>query len=45
MYPTSAAFKTAVKTDHVVIAKAEVWSEDRKLIDLSIDTGKVSVNF
>ena len=44
MYPTSAAFKTAVKTDHIVIAKAEVWSDDRKLIDLSIDTGKVSVN-
>jgi hypothetical protein len=44
MYPTSAAFKTAVKTDHIVISKAEVWSEDRILLTLSIDTGKVSVN-
>ena len=44
MYPTSAAFKTAVKTDHIVISKAEVWSEDRKLLTLSIDTGKVSVS-
>jgi hypothetical protein len=43
MYPTSAAFKAAVLTDHVVISKAEIWSEDRKLIDLDIDTGKVSV--
>jgi hypothetical protein len=44
MYPTSAAFKTAVLTDHVVIAKAEVWASDRKLIDLEIDNGKVSVS-
>ena len=44
MYPTSAAFKTAVNADHVVIAKAEVWSLDRKLIDLEIDTGKVTVS-
>ena len=44
MYPTSAAFKTAVRADHVVIAKAEIWASDRKLIDLEIDTGKVSVS-
>ena len=44
MYPTSAAFKAAVRTDHVVIAKAEIWASDRKLIDLEIDTGKVSVS-
>ena len=43
MYPTSAAFKAAVLTDHIVISKAEVWSSDRKLIDFDIDTGKVSV--
>jgi hypothetical protein len=44
MFPTSAAFKAAVLTDHVVIAKAEVWSSERKLIDLEIDKGKVAVN-
>lgn len=44
MYPTSAAFKTAIKTNHKVIAKAEIWATDRKLIDLSINSGKVSVN-
>jgi hypothetical protein len=44
MYPTSAAFKAAVLTDHVVIAKAEVWASDRKLIDLEIDNGKVTVS-
>lgn len=44
MYPTSAAFKTAVVADHIVIGKAEIWSADRKLVDLDIDTGKVSVN-
>lgn len=44
MYPTSANFKTAVVTDHIVIAKAEVWSSDRKLIDLDFDKGKVNVS-
>jgi hypothetical protein len=44
MYPTSAAFKVAVKTNHRVVAKAEIWTDDRKLIDLDIDTGKVSVS-
>ena len=44
MYPTSAAFKAAVITNHKVVAKAEVWSADRKLLDLSIDSGRVTVN-
>ena len=44
MYPTSAAYKSAVVSNHTVIAKAEVWSEDRKLIDLDIDSGKVTVS-
>jgi len=44
MYPTTAKFKAAVQTNHRVIAKAEVWNADRKLIDLNIDNGKVSVN-
>jgi hypothetical protein len=44
MYPTSAAFKSAIISDHIVIAKAEVWSTERKLIDLEIDKGKVSVS-
>lgn len=43
MYPTSAAFKTAISGDHVVIAKAEIWSSDRKLLTLDIDTGSVKV--
>lgn len=44
MYPTSGAFKAAVITDHTVIAKAEVWNTERKLTDLDIDTGKVTVS-
>lgn len=44
MYPTSASYKSAVVADHTVIVKAEVWSSDRKLINLSIDKGKVSVS-
>ena len=45
MYPTTGAFKTAIASDHTVIAKAEVWNDDRKLLDLDIDDGKVTVNF
>jgi hypothetical protein len=43
MYPTSGAFKSAIVADHTVISKAEVWSTERKLTDLDIDTGKVTV--
>lgn len=44
MYPASAAFKSAVSTDHVVIAKAEVWNQDQKLTTLNIDKGSVKVD-
>jgi len=39
MYPASADFKTAVVTDHVVIAKAEVWNQDQKLTTINVDKG------
>ena len=44
MYPTSGAFKAAIITDHKVISKAEVWNTERKLLDLDLDSGKVTVN-
>lgn len=44
MYPTSAAFKAAVIANHKVVSKAEIWAEDRKLVDLNFDTGKVTVS-
>lgn len=44
MYPASAAFKAAVITDHVVIAKAEVWNQDQKLATLAIDKGSVKID-
>lgn len=44
MYPASAAFKAAVVTDHVVIAKAEVWNQDQKLATLNIDKGSVKID-
>jgi hypothetical protein len=44
MYPSSAAFKAAVRTDHIVIAKAEVWASDQKLQEINISEGSVSVN-
>jgi hypothetical protein len=43
MYPTSGDYRAAIGIDHKVIAKAEVWSSERKLLDLDIDKGKVSV--
>lgn len=44
MYPASAAFKAEVITDHVVIAKAEVWNQDQKLATLAIDKGSVKID-
>jgi hypothetical protein len=44
MYPASAAFKSAVITDHIVIAKAEVWNQDQRLTTLNIDKGSVKVD-
>jgi len=44
MYPASAALKAAILTDHIVIAKAEIWSSDQKLTTLNIDSGSVSIN-
>lgn len=44
MYPSSAAFKSAVRTNHIVIAKAEVWASDQKLQEINISEGSVSVN-
>jgi len=44
MYPSSAAFKEAVRNDHIVIAKAEVWASDQKLQEINISEGSVSVD-
>jgi hypothetical protein len=44
MYPASGEFKTAILSDHIVVSKAEVWNQDSKLIDLNIDTGKVTIS-
>ena len=44
MYPTTAKYKAAILLNHKVVARAEVWNSERKLIDLDIDSGKVSVN-
>jgi hypothetical protein len=44
MYPASGEFKTAILSDHIVVSKAEVWNQDSKLIDLNIDSGKVTVS-
>lgn len=44
MYPSSAALKTAILTDHVVISKAEVWASDQKLQEINISEGTVQVD-
>ncbi len=44
MYPSSAAFKAAVLTDHVVVSKAEVWASDQKLREIDIADGTVTVD-
>ena len=44
MYPASAELKAAIRTDHIAIAKAEVWNQDQRLIELDISTGSVDVS-
>lgn len=44
MYPASSALKSAVLDDHTAVAKAEVWTSDQKLADLSISSGSVTID-
>ena len=44
MYPSSAAFKAAVRTDHIVVSKAEVWASDQKLSEINISDGNVQID-
>lgn len=44
MYPTTAEFKAAVATNHVVVSKAEVWTGEQRLSALDIESGSVEVN-
>jgi hypothetical protein len=44
MYQSSARFKSTLLEDHVVIAKAQIFTGDYKIADLLVDTGKVSVS-
>ena len=44
MYASSAALKTAILTDHIVISKAEVWASDQKLQEINISEGTVQVD-
>lgn len=43
MYPASGAFKTALRQNHIVVSKAEVWATDQKLADLAISSGAVDI--
>ena len=44
MYSSSAAFKAAVVSDHVVVSKAEVWATDQKLQEIDVSSGSVTAN-
>lgn len=44
MYPASAELKTAIRGNHVAIAKAEIWNQDQKLQTLDISEGSVTVS-
>jgi len=44
MYPASATFKNSVLSDHIVIAKAEVWNQDQKLATIEVDKGNVKID-
>lgn len=44
MYPASAELKAAVRTNHVAIAKAEIWNQEQKLLTFDIVAGEVQVS-
>ena len=44
MYPTSAAFKEAVRTSHVAVIKAEVWDGTTKVLTLEPIDGQVEID-
>lgn len=44
MYPVSAEFKAAVRGSHRALIRAEVWSGDRKVLDLQPIAGQVEVD-
>jgi hypothetical protein len=43
MYPSSGAFKSYLRQNHIVISKAEVWTVDQKLATLDIANGSVNI--
>jgi hypothetical protein len=44
MYPTSDAFRQAVRQSHTAVSTAEVWRGLQKILDLDISDGSVSVS-
>lgn len=44
MYPTTTEFKAAVVSDHIVVSKAEVWTDDTRLSELDIESGIVQIS-
>ncbi len=44
MFPTSANFRTAISTNHIVISKAEIWNTDQKLAEIDIESGAVEIS-
>jgi hypothetical protein len=44
MFPTSANFRTAISTNHIVISKAEIWNTDQKLAEIDIESGTVEIS-
>jgi hypothetical protein len=44
MFPTSADFRTAISTNHIVVSKAEIWSVDQKLAEIDIESGTVEIS-
>lgn len=44
MYPTSDAYKAAIRSTHVAVSTAEVWAGSLKLLDLDISGGSVAVS-
>lgn len=44
MYPTTDAYRAAIRQSHIAVATVEVWRDTQKILDLDVSSGQVQVS-
>lgn len=44
MYPTTDAYRAAIRKSHVAVSTAEIWRDSQKILDLDLLSGSVQVS-